>query len=142
MNKIFTAIGGTKVIIDLAVKIVIAAVIIYTLRSLIIKWRRRNAGKAFVDKSQLNPNVNYDALAKGVFDATKGYILSGNDLEDIASQLVVLNNNELRQANNRYMVLYGKGKETLQDAFEKSWVCIGCSNLEVLRARLKAIGIN
>ena len=142
MDKIFAALGGTTKFVDIIVKLVIAGVIFFALRSLYIRYKRRNAGKQYVDKSALNPNINYDALAKGVEDATSGILLSGAALEDIAQQLVVLNNNELRQVNNRYLELYGKGKKTIQDAFDNSWVCIGCSNLEALRLRLRALGIN
>lgn len=122
---------------------IIAIVIAIFVYKLIVKWKRRNAGKQYVDTSNLNPNVNYDALAKGVFDATDGWLpLSGSSLEEIAGQLVVLNNNEIKQVNNRYLELYGKGTDTLQDAFDKSWVCINCPNLDTLRKRLAAIGIN
>jgi len=142
MDKIFAALGGTTKFVDIIVKLVIAGVIFFALRSLYIRYKRRNAGKQYVDKSALNPNINYDALAKGVEDATGGLYNSGSELEDIAQQLVVLNNNELKHVNNRYLQIYGKGKETLQDAFDKTWFCLACNNVEALKIRLRALGIN
>ena len=143
MDKLFAALGGTTKVVDIIVKLVIAVVIFYFLRDLYIKWKRRNASKAFVDNSALDPSKNYDNIAKQVHDACDNSFIftSGAEVEEVSKQLLFLTDNELRQVNNRYAELYGKGTRSLQDAISDP-ICIGCDARGLLLERMQKLNLN
>jgi hypothetical protein len=141
MEKILAALGGGAKVVELLVKLIIAAIVIYMLYQLWIKWKRRNAGKAFVDKSQLDPAKNYQNIAKQVNDAVSGWLPSGDDIEAVCKQLLFLTDNELREVNNQYLQLYGKGTKTLQDAISGP-ICLFCEARDLLLERLQKLNLN
>ena len=143
MDKLFSALGGTTKVVDIIVKLVIAIVVFVMLRKLYIQWKRRNAGKAFVDTSALDPAKNYDNIAKQVHDACDNSFVftSGADVDNVSKQLLFLTDNELKQVNNRYVELYGNGSRTLQDAIADP-ICIGCPARSLLLERLEKLNLN
>jgi len=144
MENLLNFFGGTKAAVEGIVKIVVVAVILYLAYKLYKKFQLRNAGKAYgVNKGNLDPSQNYENLAKGVHDAVGGWIIfqSGDDIENMAKQLLFLNDDELKQVNNLYLKLYGNSEQNLQDAFSGA-VCVFCSSRELLLERLTKLGIN
>jgi hypothetical protein len=142
MEKIFAALGGTAKVVDLLVKLIIAAIVIYLLYNLYNKWKRRNAGKQWVDTQKLDPAKNYDNLAKSVYDAfEKPWLADGDEMENAANGLLFLTDNELRHVNNRYLVLYGKNTQTIQDAITNR-TCLFCESVSLLIDRMQKIGLN
>lgn len=141
MEKLFAAIGGTAKVVDIAVKLVMAIIIFIVLRKLYINYIQRNAGKAFVDKSNLDPAKNYDNIAKSVHDAFTGLWKNGDDMESVSKSLLFLSDNELKEVNNRYVKLYGNGKTSLQDAISEPF-CVFCETRDLLLERLSRLNLN
>lgn len=144
MKQLLAAFGGSEKVIDLLVKLVVALVVLYMLYNLYTKWKRRNAGKQWVDSNALDPAKNYDNLAKSIYDAFEAPIwggANGDEMENAAKGLLFLTDNELKQVNNRYLKLYGKNTQTLQDAISDR-VCIFCESVSLLLERLQKIGLN
>lgn len=139
MEKIFAALGGSAKVVNLIVKLIIIAIIVFAAYKLYKKWKLRNVGKAFVDTEALDPNKNYDNIAKAINDAFGNWVNDATAMNDAAQQVNALSNNEIKHLNNRYVYLY---KKTLQDAITSYWVCFPCADLKALENRLKAIGLN
>lgn len=138
--SILNLLGGGAKAIDTGLKLVAIIIAIVLLRRLYLKFVRRNAGRVNVDQSQLMNGRNYDNIAKQVHDL-RGFFTSGEDVNGLAAQLNRLNDEELKQVSNRYLILYGKGKETLQDALS-DMLCWFCDDYKLLLNRLDALNLN
>ena len=138
MGNIIELLGGAKQAVNSLIKIVVVIIVLVIVFKLYKKYQQRNVGKAWVDPSQLDPNKNYDNIAKGVNDAFSGYGFNLEERADLCNQISALNNNEIKEVNNRYFAIYG---QTLQDAITSGyiWTATECN---VLAERLKTLNLN
>ena len=135
--------GGVDRVTKIVTYAVIAIVLYFSIRYIIRKIKRRDAGRSgWVDPTGIDPTKNYDNIAKAVSDAFDNIVNSAQEMEDVGQQINALSNNEILHVNNRYLTLYGKNTRTLQDAMSDYWVCFPCSNLKAVLDRLKTLNIN
>jgi hypothetical protein len=141
MNELLKSVGGLDKIIKLIVMFLAALAIYFAIKAAITAYKRRNAGFQVVNGQQLDPNKNYDSYAKAVADAcTSWWQGCATEMSTVAQTLLPLNNDELKQVNNRYLSLYGNGTETLKQAMDVTCF-LNCSDLEAMQVRLNALGI-
>lgn len=141
MKEILKAFGGFDKIIKFVLYAVAFIVLYYTIKNLWKGYKRKDAGKQVVNGSNLDSNKNYDTFALAVHNAFDNWVNSAEKMNDVAGTLLPLNNDELKEVNNRYLSLYGEGERTLLEAVTDYWICTPCTNLGALQARLKALGI-
>jgi len=114
------ALGGASKSADVIVRALvwgIGIILLYILiKKLYTKFLRRNAGKAYVNGDNLDASTNYDNIAKECHDTFDIFFTSGEELSSLCSQLLSLNDDEIGQVNNRYLLLYGNNTKTLQDS--------------------------
>lgn len=139
---LFSASGGVDKLVGTLVKVVLIGVIAFAAWKLYIKWKRRDVGKAWVDPSLLDPNKNYDNIAKECHDVFDGFWTGSEEAENLSKQILALDNNEIKHVNNRYVVLYGNGTRTLQDAVKDMVFCISCDSRNALLEKLQTLGLN
>lgn len=141
MGNILKALGGFDQIIKFVLYAIAAIVIYMTIKKLWQAYNRRNAGLQNVNGAQLDPNKNYDSYALAVHSAFDNFTNSADDMENVATTLLPLNNDELKQVNNSYVKLYGKGERTLYEALNDYWLCYPCTDLNAIKERVKSLGI-
>lgn len=143
MNELLKSVGGLDKIIKLIVMFLAALAIYFAIKAAITAYKRRNAGFQVVNGQQLDPSKNYDSYAKAINDACAGFWNFGcaGDMETAVDTLVPLNNDELKQVNNRYLTLYGNGTKTLHQAIQDANCFLGCGSIDSVSERLKALGI-
>lgn len=139
---ILGSLGGVQKLANTLIKVILIAVIAYACYKLYIKWKRRDVGKAWVDPSLLDPNKNYDNIAKECHDVFDGWWTGSEEAENLSKQILALDNNEIKQVNNRYVTLYGNGTRTLQDAIKDMVLCISCDSRNALLEKLQTLGLN
>ncbi len=141
MKELLKALGGFDKVIKFLLYAIAAIAIFYALKKIYENWKRKDAGKQVVDGTQLDPSKNYDSFALAIHNAFDNWVNSADDMDDAAGTLLPLNNDELKQVNNRYLSLYGDGERTLAQAISDYWFCVPCSNVGALQERLKSLGI-
>lgn len=140
MEKIFSALGGTKKVVDIVAKIIMLIIVFFLLRELYRKIKLRNVGRSgWVDPESIDPTKNYDNIAKGIKDAFDNWVNDATAMNNIAAQVNALSNNEIKHLNNRCVFLYNK---TLREFVSNYYICFPCSDLKALENRLNQIGLN
>lgn len=141
MKELLSVFGGVDKFVKFILYVIAAIAIYYTIKKIIQTIKQRNAGKQVVDLSQLDAGKNYDSYALAVHTAFDNFWNDADEMNDTAGTLLPLNNDELKQVNNRYLTLYGEGETTLYQALGNYNICYPCSNIGAIRTRLKSIGI-
>ena len=141
MGNIIAGLGGIDKAAAALFKVVIVIIIVVLLNKAWKRWLRRDAGKAWVDPTKLDPSKNYQNIAKQVSDVFDRNWVSSEAAEKLCKSLLFLNDNELREINNQYLRLYGNGTRTLQDAISDMYVCISCDARKLLLDRLDKLNL-
>jgi len=140
MNELLK-IGSDK-LVKLVLVIVGITVLYFSIKKIAQTVRRRDAGKQIVDRANLDASKNYDSYALAVSTAFDAWGFNdAEEMDNVGATLLTLNNDELKEVNNRYLKLYGKGTRTLYGALNNYYICFPCSNLNAIIARVKALGI-
>lgn len=141
MEDFFGLKSGEKIVkwLLIAAAIIVAVIAI---KKLIKELVPNKEGNQPVNKDNLSPTKNYSAFALAVHRAfDKWGFNDEEDMERVGTSLIELNDDELREVNNRYFQEYGEGKRTLYAALNDYLVCWPCTNLNAAIERVKNAGI-
>lgn len=135
-GKFFDIGGGTLDKVVKPIITVVLLVVVYIVVNRAIKsYNQRSIGKS--TESGFNP----DTLASRVNDVVNVEWFPGtSDMDDLYSRLMSLNDAQLKQVNDRYDRLFGKGADTMYTAISAQW-CTFCDYKTPLLKRMQGLGL-